>query len=276
MAGVATLLAALALAVSARPAAAQLGAYYYWSTFPNPDFAQDGGIGVVAPSASPLNPWLFTYDAGLYRWDGSAWRVVPGPPGNPMRMAIDTTGQPWVVTWGNVIYRRLTTGKWQAMPGSAWDISAGADGSVWIEGAGATDSIDGGGRIYRWSGTDWQAIQGGGGVGVAAGPDGSVWVIKGDNSIWHVTFSGPFTAWQRLPGAATDIAVASDGTVWVIGTNRVDASGNGIYKWTGSAWASISGSGCFIAIGGRSDAPIVTTCTVNGSAWVKQRLWRSY
>jgi hypothetical protein len=271
-------IAVLALVVSVRPAAAQLGGYYYWRTFPEPEYAQFGGVGEVHPSQSPLNPWIFTPDAGIYRWDGNAWRFVSSPPGSDWVNlgAVDSTGQPWVVTTSNVIWRRLTTSYWQKMPGAAITISTGADGSVWITG---TNDLGGGNKgIYRWTGSDWQAISGGGGTRVKAGPDGSLRVIKADQSIWHVTFSGASTAWSQMPGAASDIAVASDGTVWIIGTDTA------IYKWSGSAWMSIgsasSGSQhpCFIAVGGRSDVPVITLCSRPPlySRTVKQRLWRSY
>ncbi|HRH44735.1 MAG TPA: hypothetical protein PKY82_24065, partial [Pyrinomonadaceae bacterium] len=36
--------------------------------------------------------------------------------------------------------------------------------------------------------------------------------------------------WQQKPGAATDIAVSANGSVWIIGTDR-QTGGYGIYQW---------------------------------------------
>src|SRR5438105_2781316 len=37
---------------------------------------------------------------------------------------------------------------------------------------------------------------------------------------------------DKMPGMATDIGVGADGSVWVIGDNKV-AGGFGIYRWNG-------------------------------------------
>lgn len=54
--------------------------------------------------------------------------------------------------------------------------------------------------------------------------------------------------WTQQPGAATDIAVGIDGSVWVIGTDPV-AGGYGVYFWNGSNWDSAGGGGVRIAVG---------------------------
>ena len=51
-----------------------------------------------------------------------------------MKIAVDSSGSPWVVnSYGNIFRRANNT--WQAMPGLAKDISVGNDGSVWVIGA---------------------------------------------------------------------------------------------------------------------------------------------
>ena len=55
-------------------------------------------------------------------------------------------------------------------------------------------------------------------------------------------------AWKRLSGAAHDIGIGADGTVWVIGTNK-EGSDFGIYRWNGKAWDKIPGAAVRIAVG---------------------------
>jgi hypothetical protein len=50
-----------------------------------------------------------------------------------------------------------------------------------------------------------------------------------------------------LPGAATDIGVGANGSVWVTGVNTV-SGGFGPWHWTGSNWAPVTGGGVGIAV----------------------------
>jgi len=55
--------------------------------------------------------------------------------------------------------------------------------------------------------------------------------------------------WQNVPGAANDIAVATDGTAWVIGTNTVPG-GFGIYKSSPKPWSPVPGGATRVAVEG--------------------------
>lgn len=98
---------------------------------------------------------------------------------------------------------------------------------------------------------------------VASAPDGSAWVTTTGNQIYHVPAPSGCVkpTWQLYPGAAKDIAVTSNGTVWVIGTN---ATGGGyyIYYWNGTAWVSVEGGATRIA------AAPAGAITDNGQPWV--------
>jgi Tectonin domain len=61
--------------------------------------------------------------------------------------------------------------------------------------------------------------------------------------------------WRTLPGGALDIAVASGGIAWVIGTNETPG-GFGIYRWDGAGWTGVPGGAVRIAT------------EPNGTAWV--------
>ena len=52
----------------------------------------------------------------------------------------------------------------------------------------------------------------------------------------------------KLVGAANDIDVGPDGSVWVIGTGAVPG-GFGIFRWTGSTWENVPGGAARIAVG---------------------------
>jgi hypothetical protein len=54
-------------------------------------------------------------------------------------------------------------------------------------------------------------------------------------------------SWQRMPGAAYDIAVGSSGATWVVGTDPA-YGGYGVYHWTGSGWSRSNGAAKRIAV----------------------------
>lgn len=53
----------------------------------------------------------------------------------------------------------ISFAQWIKTPRLAKDISAGKDGSAWIIG---TDKQEGGYEIYKWTGSEWENIPGGG------------------------------------------------------------------------------------------------------------------
>jgi hypothetical protein len=114
------------------------------------------------------------------------------------------------------------------MPGSARDIGASPDGSVWIVGSGKT--------IYQWneSAFDWNARSGSADV-ITVDSSGTPWVVNESNEI----FKRQGGNWREMPGQAIDIGAGADGSVWIIGDNE------SIYQWNESAfdWQQVSGSG---------------------------------
>jgi hypothetical protein len=98
---------------------------------------------------------------------------------------------------------------------------------------------------------------------VASAPDGSAWVTTTGNQIYHVPapVNCSIPTWQLYPGAAKDIAVTSNGTVWVIGTNST-GGGYYIYYWNGSSWVSVEGGATRIA------AAPAGAINDNGQPWV--------
>ena len=50
-----------------------------------------------------------------------------------------------------------------------------------------------------------------------------------------------------MTGAATDIGVGSDGSIWILGTDR-QAKGYGIYRWESNNWVKANGDGEVITV----------------------------
>jgi surface antigen len=172
---------------------------------------------------------------GIYRWNGTGWQGIDG---GAVDIAVAPNGQPWVINDQGYIFRR-SNNTWQLMPGLARDIDIGQDGSVWVIGAG---QVPGGFSIHRWTGSDWQRVDGGA-VRIAIAPNGQPWVV---NDAGHI-FRRVNGTWQRMPGLARDIAIGHNGSVWVIGAGQVPG-GFSIHRWTGSDWQQIDGGAVRIAV----------------------------
>ena len=204
--------------------------------------AHDIGVG------SNGKIWITTttvYDSyGNYtiaRWDNNAWTTMPGA---AVRVAVDPSGNAWVVNSAGQIYQwklvlggRFNIWQWVQQPGGAYDIGIGADGSVWVIGAA--------GNTYKWNGSGWTGMGGGGNAThIAVDPSGYAWVTKSDTSIWR--FNG--SSWVQVPGGyGTDISVRPDGTVAVIATD------NSVIWWTGAIWVLSDASSPAVALSGGPD-----------------------
>ena len=126
------------------------------------------------------------------------------------------------LSWGDTTYK-------------AYDIAAGANGSVWFISAATTNGADG--SIYRVTPSGPQQVAGGA-MRIAVDPAGNPWVVNSGNQIFRWNGSG----WQQMPGAARDVGIGANGAVWVIGTDMSP------YKWNGSNWSKISGGAVLISV----------------------------
>jgi tectonin-like protein len=174
----------------------------------------------------------------IYKWEGGNWKVYPGA---GVRIAVDSSGSPWVVNSNHEIYRWSggAGGQWSKLPGSATDIGAGG-GAVWVLG---TNAVDGGYGVWRWNGSDWSSVDGAA-VHIAVDSKGHPWVVNSSHTIFSYQ---PSTAtWKAMSGSATSIGAGS--TVWVTGTDEA-SGGFGIWKLEDSTWHKHSGGGVSIAVG---------------------------
>ena len=117
------------------------------------------------------------------------------------------------------------------------DVAVGANGFVYAIG---TDLVSptGGYGIYRVAGNKLNKLPLCAGVRVAVAPDGRPWVVNKSNLIYR--FRDSTSAWEQMPGTATDIGIGADGSIFIIGTQDVSPSGGkNILKWDGSNWVTM-------------------------------------
>lgn len=123
---------------------------------------------------------------------------------------------------------------WQ-QPGTAYDMAAGANGTVWAIG---TEPNWDGYRIYKLVGSNWVEASGDGGAyRITVASDGTPWVVTWGGSIWTHSPDPYVGSWQHKPGCAKDIGAGPDGSVWIVGCGLEKPedpwSGYRIHKWNG-------------------------------------------
>lgn len=107
----------------------------------------------------------------MFRWDSTGWVKLPG---GGVRVG-GTYKFPWVVNDLNQIFRWTAESTWKVLPGAGVDI---ADG--WVLG---TNTVPGGKQIFRWNGTGWTLMSGGGtNIGSAGG---TPWLVNDANQIYR-------------------------------------------------------------------------------------------
>jgi hypothetical protein len=118
------------------------------------------------------------------------------------RLAVDPSGNPWIVDFNGNIWRSTGGGQVTLMPGLARDIGIGANGAVWVIG---TNSQNGSYEVWSWNGSSWVADPGSGeeidvdsvGRPVVDGADGKIWIKDG----------GADQGWTQLTGYADDMGI---------------------------------------------------------------------
>lgn len=185
------------------------------------------------------------------------------PPGTPSRVAADPNGFAWVVNSKGDLWHwiRGSTGKedWAQSSQKAIDIAVGANGSVWALG---TDQ-----RVWRLSGNTWETIGGAAGVRIAVDPTGNPWVVNTEGQIWK--YSG--TSWSLIDGRATDIAIAPDGGVFILGMTRA-LGGFEVLRLNGTGWEHILGGGGVAIAAGPNGVYVAQDATVLTSTYSRLRI----
>jgi len=233
---------ALPMLVTARRARAQ---NVTWLQYPGS--AQDIGTGGGKVCVIGRNRSGDGY--GIFRWNGRATGNVWDPfPGGGVNVAVDGSGNPWVTTASNSIYR-WNGSAWDRLPGAARDIAAGG-GKIFVVG---NVPVPGGFSIHRWNGSGWDRLPGGA-VRIAADDTGAPWLVNDQGKVY--LWAG--SRFEQVPGDARDIG-AGGGEVYAIGTNAV-LGGYGIYRWAGVGarpWQNIPGGAVRVAADGQGKPWVV-------------------
>ncbi|MBL7851678.1 MAG: hypothetical protein JNN04_12310 [Cyclobacteriaceae bacterium] len=152
-------------------------------------------------------------DFGVFSWNGKGWDQATG---GGARIAVDGSGNPWIVNSINDIYQYSSPSKFTKLPGKAIDIAIGG-GRVWVIGTNPVGNGDYG--IFSWNGKGWDQAKGGG-IRIGVDQNGNPWITNFVKEIYE--FTSP-TNFIKRPGQANDIAIGS-GKVWVIGNDSPSIS----------------------------------------------------
>nr|WP_300146438.1 tectonin domain-containing protein [Propionicimonas sp.] len=170
----------------------------------------------------------------------AGWDLVPGGAG--VAVTADEEGRPWVCRASGEILRRLDDGSWQTLPGSASDLSVGANGAAWAVG---TKDVDHGHEILRWTGQDWEEVPAPtGAVRIAVSPSGEPWIANSRDQIFRYLGG----RWYRVMGSAIDLAFGADGNLWIASAHGGGQGGCLVYHWNGREWDKIDGAAVRIAV----------------------------
>ncbi|EDY86395.1 ricin-type beta-trefoil lectin domain protein [gamma proteobacterium HTCC5015] len=232
--------------------------------------------------------WVFPWGDAPPEIKEHPWNRIPG---HAKDISISSTGVVWIVgVPGDMFYRNVQSNSWvkvdghathiaagvgdkayhlasngaiyqgnmngwSKMPGSASDIAAGPDGEIWHLSKSTTRGQDH--AMYRWNGSGWSGVQGAA-TKVALG-DGIAYHMNDAGAMYRSTNKG--RSWTSIPGIASDIAVAKDGTVFHLSKGDVGDKGKGIYfsKDKGQTWTRITGQATRVAM------------TPDGYPWVLNR-----
>ncbi|SDD54734.1 Dual-action HEIGH metallo-peptidase [Dyadobacter soli] len=174
----------------------------------------------------------------VYRMTG--WGTWTRTPGTAIRITVGEADVPWTVNMLGHIHRYNGVA-WERMPGSAKDITASEDGSVYVVGGGA---VEGGYGVYKWNGTGWTRMVGAG-VRIAVAANNQLWMVDNVGKISYLNNGGRH--WSEVPGLATDVFAGPEGTVYMIDRTPV-YGGYSMYRWNGVDWSKMSGTGIAMAV----------------------------
>lgn len=206
--------------------------------------ASDGSVVVIG---TDYNPWRYSLAS-------KGWAQIPAV-GDSVNVAVAAGGIINYVSKSTTIWVQSTQ-RWNKLTGAGSDIGVGADGSVFVIG---TDDLPGGNGIWKHQRgkNSWSRISSfRGGVRVSADPAGNPWMVDEFNQVWR--WEPKDKEFVLVQGAATDIAVGADGTVWIIGISNV-GGGHDILRWTGSKWELMTGGAVRIAVNNKGLAWVVNS-----------------
>jgi len=127
---------------------------------------------------------------------------------------------------------------WTQIPGSATQIAAAPDGSIWVlsnQPAGADK------YIWHYAGGAWTNISGLA-AHLAVAPDGTLYALNSGGGTYKFSSGN----WTALGGGANAITAASDGSIYVL-SNGGSSPDKAIWHNVNGSWTQASGSGVALA-----------------------------
>lgn len=144
------------------------------------------------------------------------------------RIAVAPDGTVWVVNGLGVTYHMSNSGEIFYLgatvhrAGTVRDVAVGANGAVWIvETFGTSDANEGMIRRYTEDNT-WDDVHSDvRAARIAVAPDGTVWMVTGVGDVYSMDDAGVLL---KRGSAARDVAVGPAGDVWIVDDDSVDTS----------------------------------------------------
>ena len=137
--------------------------------------------------------------------------------------------------------------KWHEMPGEAFKLATGNDGTLWVLGNNDT--------IYKTDKGRWIEHGKIKAKEIAVDPSGNAWVIDASNKIMG-SYKGK---WKKLSGWASDLSIGAQGHLWVVGNK------DQLYSWNGKNWTAVKRKAKRVAV-----APDGTVWTVDAKGKISR------
>jgi hypothetical protein len=127
---------------------------------------------------------------------------------------------------------------WSQIPGTASQVTAGADGSIWV----LSDQPAGPDKnIWHYSGGSWSNV-GGLAAQIAVGPDGKLWAANSNGNVFFYTGG----VWTGIGGGAGALAPLADGSLVVSSATGGAAGNHALWHYSGGTWTQLPGSGASV------------------------------
>jgi len=205
-----------------------------WAITLDPNATEkDSGGGPVKYKKPSVKKWNSIDSGGAIKIDG-------GPKGSKA-FTINNRGEVWQLEIGKDPVQL-------SADGFAKEISAGADGTVWVI---SQEGIHGGGNIHYLEEGHWTKVPSEmGAVKITGTPEGKALIINSDGIIAQLEKDGKH---EQLTGEnfAKEISVAPDGATWIISNEPHEDGGNKVSFQTkpGMAWQDVDGGATILDAG---------------------------
>jgi hypothetical protein len=180
----------------------------------------------------------------LYKYNGTKWEEKQIYNGRVKIHGYNMGKQAWYLGESGLIWtmkKKSSAGYWYDTEENLFPKGNTGIKDLAIDSTGTLFTVESNGRlyVYKWG---WSQLGGSDGSRISAGAE--VWLVNTVGKIYKFTGNrnfrvgpSPDQGWKQMPGAAgRDIAVANDGSVWM-----VNQAGT-IFQWNDNGWIKLDGS----------------------------------